>query len=42
MLSEGQKVSLGGTTCGVGYQGTVTCAAGDHGFTVAATYGVLC
>ena len=41
VLPEGHKVSLGGTTCGIGYQGTVTCETGPHGFTIAATYGVL-
>ncbi|WP_433203642.1 hypothetical protein ACQP1G_14490 [Nocardia sp. CA-107356] len=41
VLPEGHKVTMGGTTCGVGYQGTVTCETGPHGFTIAATYGVL-
>ncbi|MEV6334730.1 hypothetical protein AB0M12_08425 [Nocardia vinacea] len=41
VLPEGQKVAVGGTTCGIGYQGTVTCETGAHGFTIAATYGVL-
>lgn len=41
VLPEGHRVTLGGTTCGIGYQGTVTCETGPHGFTIAATYGVL-
>ncbi|MGW1737789.1 hypothetical protein ACWCPQ_03165 [Nocardia sp. NPDC001965] len=41
VLPEGHKVSLGYATCGVGLQGTVTCEILDHGFTIAATYGVL-
>ncbi|MEV5832085.1 hypothetical protein [Nocardia sp. NPDC052112] len=41
VLPEGHKISVGGTTCGIGYQGTVTCETGSHGFTIAATYGVL-
>lgn len=43
-LPEGHRISLQGTTCGVGYQGTVTCEIGAdnvHGFTLAATYSVL-
>jgi hypothetical protein len=38
---EGHKVTLGGTTCGIGYQGAATCETEPHGFTSAATYGVL-
>ncbi|WP_256668029.1 hypothetical protein [Nocardia cyriacigeorgica] len=41
VLPEGHKITLGGTSCGVGYQGTVSCAAGPHGFTLAATYSAL-
>ncbi|WP_328393986.1 hypothetical protein [Nocardia sp. NBC_00416] len=41
VLPEGHKVALEYTTCGVGFQGTVTCEILEHGFTIAATYGVL-
>lgn len=42
VLPDGHRVENWGTTCAVGYQGTVTCdVAGGHGFVLAATYGVL-
>ena len=42
VLPEGHRLENWGTTCAVGYQGTVTCdVAGGHGFVLAATYGVL-
>ncbi|MEV3963369.1 hypothetical protein AB0M34_21140 [Nocardia sp. NPDC050193] len=41
VLPEGRKISLGYATCGVGFQGTVTCEILEHGFTIAANYGVL-
>ncbi|WP_040793698.1 hypothetical protein [Nocardia paucivorans] len=41
LLPEGHRLSLENTTCGVGFQGTVSCAVADHGFTLAATYSVL-
>ncbi|GAB2708703.1 hypothetical protein GCM10027089_35040 [Nocardia thraciensis] len=43
VLPEGHKIEWDVTTCGVGFQGTVTCEVrgGQHGFTIAATYGVL-
>lgn len=41
VLPEGHKITFAGTTCGVGYQGTVDCETGDHGFVLAATYSVL-
>ncbi|WP_280305770.1 hypothetical protein [Nocardia neocaledoniensis] len=41
VLPEGHRVTSGNATCGVGYQGTVTCEVGEHGFTLAATYSVL-
>ncbi|MFJ1456525.1 hypothetical protein [Nocardia sp. N2S4-5] len=41
VLPEGHRLTLENTTCGVGFQGTVSCEAGAHGFTIAATYGVL-
>ncbi|BDB43811.1 MULTISPECIES: hypothetical protein [Mycobacterium] len=42
VLPEGQRLENWGTTCGVGYQGTVTCKApGSHGFILASTYAAL-
>ncbi|MFF2087913.1 hypothetical protein ACFVVM_29385 [Nocardia sp. NPDC058176] len=41
VLPEGHRITRENTTCGVGYQGTVTCEVGEHGFTLAATYAVL-
>ncbi|WP_330232717.1 hypothetical protein OHA40_09655 [Nocardia sp. NBC_00508] len=41
VLPEGHKITWSNATCGVGLQGTITCDVGDHGFTIAATYGVL-
>lgn len=41
VLGEGQKVSWRDVTCGVGFQGTVTCESGAHAFTVSAQYSVL-
>ncbi|MFC9896287.1 hypothetical protein ACFVMC_21575 [Nocardia sp. NPDC127579] len=41
VLPEGHRLTWDSATCGVGYQGTVTCAAGPHGFTLSAVYSVL-
>ncbi|AWT54105.1 hypothetical protein [Mycolicibacterium smegmatis] len=42
VLPEGHRLTNWGATCGVGYQGTVTCRGyGGHGFVLAANYGVL-
>ncbi|MEU1983120.1 hypothetical protein [Nocardia sp. NPDC019395] len=41
VLPEGHRITVENTTCGVGFQGTVSCAAGAHGFTLATTYSVL-
>lgn len=41
VLPEGHKITLANATCGMGYQGAVTCEVGDHGFTLAATYSEL-
>ncbi|MGV0742686.1 hypothetical protein [Mycolicibacterium sp. XJ870] len=42
VLAEGHRLENWGASCGVGYQGTVTCKTyGHHGFTVAGGYGVL-
>ncbi|MFE3542478.1 hypothetical protein ACFXK0_05845 [Nocardia sp. NPDC059177] len=41
VLPEGHKITLENTTCGVGYQGTVSCEVGEHGFVLSATYSVL-
>jgi hypothetical protein len=42
VLPEGQRLENWGASCGVGYQGTVTCKTyGQHGFVLSATYGVL-
>lgn len=39
VLSEGYRLDNQGTSCGVGYQGTVTCVAPNGpGFTLSATY----
>ena len=42
VLPEGRRLVLMGASCGVGFQGTVTCKTSpDNGFTIAATYGIL-
>jgi hypothetical protein len=42
VLPEGHRLTNWGASCGVGYQGTVTCLGyGGHGFILAAGYGVL-
>lgn len=42
VLPEGHRLENWGASCGVGYQGTVTCKTyGEHGFVLNATYGVL-
>ncbi|WP_063054600.1 hypothetical protein [Nocardia salmonicida] len=41
VLPEGHRITRENTTCGVGYQGTVSCEVGEHGFTLSATYSVL-
>ncbi|MEV6361856.1 hypothetical protein [Nocardia asteroides] len=41
VLPEGHRITRENTTCGVGYQGTVSCEAGEHGFTLSAVYSIL-
>ncbi|MCV7284192.1 hypothetical protein H7J87_02515 [Mycolicibacterium wolinskyi] len=42
VLPEGHRLENWGASCGVGYQGTVTCKTyGRHGFILSAGYGVL-
>lgn len=42
VLPEGHRLENWGASCGVGYQGTVTCKTyGSHGFVLSSTYGVL-
>ncbi len=42
VLPEGHRLENWGASCGVGYQGTVTCKTyGQHGFILSSTYGVL-
>ncbi len=42
VLPEGHRLENWGASCGVGYQGTVTCKTyGGHGFILAGGYGVL-
>jgi hypothetical protein len=42
VLPEGYRLENWGATCGVGYQGTVTCKSyGQHGFVISSVYGVL-
>ncbi|MGV0812627.1 hypothetical protein ABQF34_11765 [Mycolicibacterium boenickei] len=42
VLPEGHRLENWGASCGVGYQGTVTCKTyGEHGFILSSTYGVL-
>ena len=42
VLPEGYRLENWGASCGVGYQGTVTCMTyGQHGFTISALYGEL-
>lgn len=42
VLPEGYRLENWGTVCGMGHQGAVTCrTANNHGFVLAATYGVL-
>lgn len=42
VLPEGHRLENWGASCGVGYQGTVTCKTyGRHGFTISSVYGVL-
>ena len=33
MLTSGYKLVNGGASCAVGWQGSVGCEAGEHGFT---------
>jgi hypothetical protein len=40
-LPPGRRLENGGAACGVGYQGTVGCETGEHGFTVTGLYGSL-
>ena len=42
VLPDGHRLENWGASCGVGYQGTVTCHTyGDHGFTLSGLYSVL-
>lgn len=42
VVPEGHRLSYLGASCGVGYQGTVTCKTyGHHGFILSSTYSVL-
>jgi hypothetical protein len=42
VLPEGHRLENWGASCGVGYQGTVTCKTyGQHGFLISAVYGFL-
>lgn len=41
ILPAGHRLDNGDATCSVGYQGTVHCTIGDHGFVIASQYGVL-
>lgn len=42
VLPEGHRLENWGASCGVGYQGTVTCKTyGGHGFILSSTYSVL-
>ena len=41
VLLGGHRLENGRATCNVGYQGTVTCRIGEHGFTIAGHYGEL-
>lgn len=42
VLPEGQRLENWGASCGVGYQGTVTCRTyGGHGFILSSVYSVL-
>ncbi|GAA5066868.1 hypothetical protein [Nocardia callitridis] len=41
LLPEGHKITLENTICGVGFQGTVDCQVGEHGFVLSAQYSVL-
>lgn len=42
VLPEGHRLQNWGAGCAVGHQGAVTCTTyGQHGFTIAAGYGVL-
>jgi hypothetical protein len=42
VLPEGHRLENWGASCGVGYQGTVSCKTyGHHGFTISSVYGVL-
>ncbi|KUH94297.1 hypothetical protein AU189_04120 [Mycolicibacterium acapulense] len=42
VLPAGYRLENWGASCGVGYQGTVTCKTyGDHGFTISSVCGVL-
>ena len=41
VLVAGHRLQNGNAACEVGYQGTVTCSIGEHGFTLASMYGEL-
>jgi hypothetical protein len=42
VLPEGRRLENWGASCGMGYQGTVTCKTYDeHGFVLSSGYGVL-
>ena len=40
-LPEGRRLQYWLAGCAVGYQGTVDCKTGEHGFVLSAVYGVL-
>jgi hypothetical protein len=40
-LPEGRRLQNWLASCAVGYQGTVDCKTGEHGFVLSAVYGVL-
>jgi hypothetical protein len=41
VLLGGHRIDNGNASCSVGYQGTVSCTIGEHGFTIASLYGEL-
>lgn len=41
VLLAGHRIDHGAASCAVGYQGTVNCRIGEHGFVLSSQYGVL-
>jgi hypothetical protein len=41
VLPEGHRLVNGGAACAVGYQSTVHCETGDHGFVQSSLWGLL-